>query len=210
MVEIKLDNVEKLLKPLSSNRIMCVAIKMFWPKWKEKGKYITAFVFGVIPAYMMATSENTVTIFREGVQLMNDIALALFGIVFTGYALFQALIGKEMLVRMINSTALIDKEQKSKLQESNELFAKTMMMQFLCIVVSVLLLLVLSSIPVNYNLFEDIFLNEIIAWCGICVFFYISFVTLLEVKSFIFNIFELFNFHAATRVLELFKEDNQE
>ena len=141
---------------------------------------------------------------------MNDIALALFGIVFTGYALFQALIGKEMLVRMINSTALIDKEQKSKLQESNELFAKTMMMQFLCIVVSVLLLLVLLSIPENYNLFEDIFLNEIIAWCGICVFFYISFVTLLEVKSFIFNIFELFNFHAATRVLELFKEDNQE
>jgi hypothetical protein len=206
-VKINLDNVEKLLKPLSSNRIMVDAVKMFLPKWKSKKMYLMSFVFGGIPSYLMATSEKTVSIFKDGVQLINNITLALFGIVFTGYALFQALIGEEMLVRMINSTAIVDKEEKSKLQESNELFAKIMMMEFICVVICVLLLLILPCIPEDYIAFDNMVLNEVVAGAGICVFFYLSFVTLFEVKSFIFNIFELFNFHAATRVMEILKED---
>lgn len=206
-MEIKQDNVEKLLEPLSSNQIMCAAIKMLLPGWKTKGRNVIALVFSIIPAYMMATTENTVTVFKDGVQLLMDISLALFGIVFTGYALFQALIGKEMLIRMINASALTDKKKKSKLQESNELFAKTMMLEFVCIIISALLLLILSCVPEDYIFFGDMVWNEFIAGVGICLFFYVSFVMLLEVKSFIFNIFQLFNFHAATRVMEILKGD---
>lgn len=205
-MKIKKDNVEGLLKPLSSDRIMLDAFKMFFPKWKSKKTYIMIFAL-MIPSYLMATSEQTVFVFKDAVQLINDITLALFGIVFTGYALFQALLGKEMLVRMINSTIQADTEQKSKLQETNELFAKVMMMEFICILSCTFLLLILSCVPEDYNLFCDKTLNEVMAGCGIGLFLYMSFISFFEIKSFIFNIFQLFNFHAATRVMEILKED---
>lgn len=206
-MNIKLDNVYKLLKPLSSNQIILDAAKMFLPKWKSKTVYLMAFLMAVIPAYLMSISEWTVVIFKDAVQLMNDIILALFGIVFTGYALFQALIGEEMLIRMINTVESTDREEKSKLQESNELFAKVMMMEFICIVISVLIILILSCIPETFNFFDNAFINEIVAGFGICLYLYISFVALFEIKSFIFNIFQLFNFHAGTRVMEILKNN---
>lgn len=209
-MEIKEDNVEKLLKPLSSNQILRAALKMLFPRRKSKGRFIVVFALSIIPAYLMATSENTVSVYKEVVQLLTDITLSLFGVVFTGYALFQALIGKEMLVRMINASSLDNESEKSKLQESNELFVKTMMLQLICIAIGVVMSLILACMPCDYILFDNTILNEVIAGGGMFAHFFISLAALLEVKSFIFNIFQLFNFHAATRVMELLKESQDE
>lgn len=204
---LRLEIIEKMFQPISSNRILFDSIKMFFPSKKEIIRFFMTVVFSIVPAYFIAVSYDTVNIFRDSVQMINDVILALFGIIFTGYALFQALIGKEMLVRMLQSTVGVGKAEKSKLQESNELFAKTMMMEFLCIVINIFLLLILFCIPNDFTVFPEKRWNDIIAGFGIFIYFYMSFVVLIEVKSFIFNIFELFNFHAGTRIMEIIKDD---
>lgn len=208
--EIQIDILEKMFQTVSSNDILRSAIKVLIPKRKQKKVYIIVFVLSIIPSYMISVSQDTVPIFRNCVQIVNDVCLALFGIIFTGYALFQALIGKEMLIRMIQSTVIKDKEEISKLQETNENFAETMMLEFLCIVISLLLLLILNSLPDDYCMFQKLYLNNIIAGLGMYIYFYLFFIVLLEIKSFIFNIVQLFNFHAGTRIMEIMKENRNE
>ena len=102
--EVEPNIIEKMFQPISSNTILFDTLKMFVPKWKEKGTYIISGMLSIIPAFLAATSPFTVEIFRDLVQMVRDVALAMFGIVFTGYAIFQALIGKEMLIRMLKNT----------------------------------------------------------------------------------------------------------
>ncbi len=206
--EIESNIVEKMFQPISSNMILFETLKMFVPTWKGKGTYIVAIALSTIPSFIAAISPNTVEIFRIFVELVREVSLAMFGIVFTGYALFQALIGKEMLIRMIKNTIGEGKQEKSRLQETNELFVKTMMMQFICVIVSVVLTQFLVCIPNEFILLESMWWNELLAFCGIFLFVYISFITLIEIKSFVFNIFQWFNFHAVARLMEMINDEN--
>ena len=207
--EIESNIIEKMFQPISSNIILFDTLKMFVPSRKGKGTYTVAIVLSIVPAFLAANSSQTVEIFQGFVQLVRDVSLAMFGIVFTGYALFQALIGKEMLIRMLKNTIGEGKQEKSRLQETNELFVKTMMMQFICIIVSVVLTQLLICIPNEFTLLESIWWNELLAFSGIFLFVYISFVTLIEIKSFVFNIFQWFNFHAVARLMEMINDENQ-
>lgn len=201
--EIKIETVEKMLQPTSSKKIIYESLKMVIPKRRYIFKYVGCILVSVIPAYFISTSSQTIELFSDSVQIFNDLIVAIFGIVFTGYALFQALIGKEMLIRMlqnINKTS-----EKSKLQETNEVFVTTMMLHVVCIIINTIILIYLKAIPGNYCMFENIVLNISTSFIGIVFYFYISFIALIETKSFIFNIFQLFNFHAGARVMEIMR-----
>lgn len=207
--EIQMDVVEKMFLVSSSSKFIISSLRLLVPKGSEKFKcYVTAGV-SVIPAIIMAKSKNTISMFTDTIQISLEVILALFGIVFTGYALFQALIGKEMLIRMLQNVTLKRGQKISKLQESNELFAETMMLQFLCIICAFFLIIILKSIPEEWYLFENLRTNNILAGIGIFIYFYVIFCTIIETKSFIFNMVELFNFHAGTRVVELLQESEE-
>ena len=122
--------------------------------------------------------------------------------------MFQALIGKEMLRRMINSTVGNADEEKSKLQEANELFAEVMTLDFMCVIVNIVLIIIGKCIPSDTALFPQKWLNNLLSGFGIGLYFYMITLTLLEVKSFIYNMFQWFNFHAGTRLIELMDEES--
>ena len=205
--EIKIDVIEKMFRSSSSSRVLVYSFGLLLPKNKQRLKSCLTAIVSIVLAYFIAVSQDTISIFQNCVQDLNNIVLALFGIVFTGYALFQALIGKEMLIRMLQSTVIKKNEEISKLQESNEIFAETLMLDFICIVTNTILLMVLNVIPEKWNLLQSVVLNNILAGFGIFLYFYLELSALIEIKSFIFNIVELFNFHAGTRVLELIKKE---
>lgn len=206
---IRIDMVEKMFRHTSSDELARDALIVLLPKRKEIKKYLSVVILCFLPAIYISISKETVVTFFEIVELINNVILAMFGIVFTGYALFQALIGKEMLVRMVNSTVGVGEREKSKLQESNELFAETMMLNLICVIVNIFLLILGKCIPDDYCLFECMKLNNTLACIGLEIYFYVFGITLLEMKGFIYNIFQLFNFHAGTRVMELLNEKEE-
>ena len=122
------------------------------------------------------------------VESLNAIILALFGIVFTGYALFQALIDNNMLERM-----LIVKGEKTTVQISNEYFLNVMLLDIFCIILNTGLLLLLKVFPIGLLNYGNLTVAIISTIALFCLYFTIQILVIWEMKSFVFNIFQFFN-----------------
>ena len=209
--EINIDAILRLLKPESSNQLIKRSLRVFKVSKKNRKKIVCLYIVSVFVAVFVGFSEDTISIACDTTQTMIDIMLGIFGIVFTGYTFFQAVMNKQLLVRMLSNNSEDDEDKsKSKLQETNESFVEYMMLNLISIIVSLLLKIILSSIPAEFVVFSKMLTNNIIATLLISLYFYFILTIIWEVKSFIFNVFQVFNMHAGTRVLELFDDDKDE
>lgn len=209
--EINLESVEKLLKKRTSKQVVFSSFRVF--KWTKKTRKQNAIIciLSLIPSIFIGISPNTQTIFGDSCQTILEIIVGMFGVVFTGYSFFQALINKELLVRMIQSESIGDNgETKTKLQETNEAFVECMMLDLIFIFVSLFLKIVVACIPEDFLLFSTVWMSNLTAILGLFIYFYCIIVVFNEVKSFIFNVFQLFNIYAGTRVIQLFKDQNKD
>lgn len=207
--EINIDVLQKLLKGQTSEKLILEALNIFKISKKNCKQQFCLYIISLIVALSVGMSKNTVSVVVDSAQLILDIILALFGIVFTGYALFQALINNELLIRLLCTTSRDSKkEEKSKLQETNETFVKCMLLNVVAIIVSLLLRITISCIPEEFVVFKELVYNNITAAFLISLYFYFIITIVWEIKSFVFNIFQLFNAYAGTRVLKLFEDDS--
>ena len=105
MKQINVQLLDKMFHPVTSRQLIIQALKMYMPVGEYKKRVVLENIVCIIPAVMMGTSINTYTLFLSGCENINGVIVAIFGIVFTGYALFQALINNELLIRMINENS---------------------------------------------------------------------------------------------------------
>lgn len=209
--EINIEVLLKLLKQQSSKKLISNSLEIFKPTKKNIKRQLGLYAVAVFVSVFVGLSYNTKTIMVDTVQTVLDIILALFGIIFTGYALFQALINDELLIRLINNVSKdAHGEDRSKLQETNEEFVHCMMLNILIILLSFLLKVVINSIPDDFLMFEKLIYNNICATMLISIYAYIVISVMWEVKSFIFNLFNLFNAYAGTRVLEIINSEDED
>lgn len=201
-----------MFQSTTSSRLIKNALKMYIPRGKYKKRIIGENIFCLIPTILIGISLNTQQLFLNGMELINNSIMAIFGIVFTGYALFQAFINDELLLRMINEPDLENKDMRNKLQETNETFTELMMLCVISIVTNVYLNLIISSLPENFLVFEKMAYNNIFAMVLMQIYFVFNSNIFLELKSFIFNTFQLFNLHAGTKVIQIMqnKEGNDD
>lgn len=208
--EINLDIVLKLFNKTTSNKVLKNAIKVFKTTNDNLRQQIILGCIALTMAIFVGVSKETVKIMVDSIETIISIVLSLFGIIFTGYAFFQALLNNELLIRLIVDT-FTDKncgEEKSRLQESNESFVGCMMLNILAIFASLVLKIIISCIPEDFLLFERLIYNNVLATFGIGIYFYFIITIVWEMKSFVFNIFQMFNAYAGTKVLNLFKQDH--
>lgn len=207
-----MEAVQELLRNKSSKSIMVSSFNVFKMKKENRTKQIILYIVALIPSILIGISVQTVGVLTDSLQTILEVVLALFGIVFMGYSFFQALINRELLIRMIQETTYDEsnEKEKSKLQETNESFVECMMLNLCSIMLTLLLKIVVSCIPENFQLFHRLEYNNFAAVILISVYFYIIAIVIWEVKSFVFNIFQLFNVYAGTRILGLFKKDDKE
>lgn len=153
---------------------------------------------------IIAKSSDTIVLTENVIQIIINVMLAIFAIVFTGYAFFQALINDKLLISMI----ITGDDKNNKLSETNDYFAEVMVFQLGCIIVDLIVLVFMAILPKNWALsFNDI-LNEILATLGIFLLLHCNIESLWEMKSFIFNVFQLFNLHAYTRVAKILEQQS--
>ena len=189
-------NVQRLLEKKSSKIMLLQAFSLIKP---EKKEYISAIIIGIlcgIPALIIGISADTIPILTKIFEMITGVMLTLLGMVFTGYAFFQALVSQELLVWLIND----GDENRSKLDENNEYFIKLMMLQGISVFIGLFLGIVFIAVPSDWSLF-----GNVLVW----IYFVFNFLILWELKSFIFNVFQLFNAHAVAKILStLNKKDN--
>ena len=83
------------------------------------------------------------------------------------------------------------------------------MLDIATVIVSLFLYIIVSGIPEKFMLLNNIVANNIIAIILIESYFIFVFTAIWEVKSFIFNIFQLFNMYSVSRIIELLKQENK-
>ncbi|MBX9972535.1 hypothetical protein [Cytobacillus firmus] len=130
---------------------------------------------------------------------INAVLVPIFAVLITGYAIFQALANGRTLVALIKAS---DKE-KSKFQRYNYFFFSITTLFLFIIVLNFILSVFLNNVPNTWHLpYFTIENNNRIFSFLISV--YLTFVinALIEVKSFIYNLYQVFSAHATASAID--------
>lgn len=203
MPQVKENVLKALLNNYSSEKLLLDSFHIFLPNRgniKEK-----SIIFGVclIPSCLIINSNNIVTLFGNVCNTMLDVFLSLFGIIFTGFIFFQALLNDGLLIMLISTKAEKKRKEKSKLEEINNNFVSLMILYIIEIIIALFLNIIMPCIPTDFILVPNIKICNLLAWILILGFYMFSGELIWRVLSFIRNIYILFNAYAASRVTEL-------
>ena len=201
------DNIEKLYDANDSETILKRALSDLNLKKKNWKTYLVMIVICIVPAAGVGISHETVLLSYEISSDLLNVFLSLFGAVFTGYAFFQALINDDMLTMLLNVKAKIRDKDGCKFQEINENLVNLMVQYVLAILMNLFVKTVLSFIPEDLTIFAHGWINNSLAGLVLSGYFFFTALILWLMISFLFNMFQLFNLHAATRALEIVKRD---
>lgn len=198
-----MSNAEKLTEKSNSNKVFLQSLKILKP---NKSNFLHKLIFGIIEvtvAFIMAKRTDTIGLTENVLQVVITVMLAFLAVVFTGYAFFQALINDKLLVSMI----AIGDNKNNKLSEANIYFAEVMIFQIGCMLLDLLVIVFMIVLPEDWTLLSNNMLNEAFATIGISFLLYCNVESIWEMKSFIFNVFQLFNLHAYSRIAKI--QENQ-
>ncbi len=202
-IKLKFEVIDKLFKPNTSTGVLLKSFSIFVPNRKKIRRIFTVIVVAVIPAIIISLQEETVTMFSDVSDIVINLMLALFGIVFTGYTIYQAILNEKMLIKMVEKTAKTKDGEESLLQNINTSFVSLMMLIIVSIAGSFFLKITIGNLPSDFALFEMQRLNEFLSILLITVYLGYAFTILYEIKCFVFNIAQLFNVYSGARILEI-------
>ncbi len=203
MENVKKSVLEKLLKNEVSEKKLLESFSIFLPTKGNVCEKMVIFCICMVPSYLTSHSYCTVTLFESVCDGMLDVFLTLFGIIFTGFIFFQALLNDELLIMLIKTKAKNEKKEKSKLEEVNNNFVSLMMLYVIAIIISLVLTLIIPCIPADFTLFSNVAISNFFAWILIQIFYIFSAELIWRVLSFVHNIYQLFNAYAVSRIINL-------
>lgn len=209
--EVNLKNVLRLGEESSSSKILVQAVKILKISKENVWRKLLFVIIEVLMAILLSISSTTLIRFTTILELLNGVLIAFFAVVFTGYTLFQALVGERLLLYLVNETIKVDGEEKSQLEDSNVYFVEVMLIQFVLILLNLFCIVVFSMLA-DFNVFHIINFpqKEWIVGAIIFIIVHLNFEALWEIKSFIFNVFQLFNSHAMARIIEIVEKEKEE
>lgn len=202
-IEKAVEKAEGLRIQLNSSRVLKDSLKILKPDSKNILRKIVFLVIESFFAWKMVTQADTVVLTKEVFEIFITVLVALIAIVFTGYAFFQALINDKLLITLLS----VD-DEKGNLSGTNKYFAEVMVFQMACTIVNLLLVVFAIIVPSDWCAFKNELTNEILAGLFLLFVMHCDIESMWEMKSFIFNVFQLFNLHAYARIKEI--KDNHD
>ena len=211
MVDIKPEAVENILNYSSSERILIKTLSVYKIRKTNFVENGLILVLCTIIALILGINPNIIVLVENSISIFLNVSLTLFGIIFTGYAIFQALLSNKLTLSLFEDTSTSrDIMTKSKLQETNENFVCLMMLFIFGIILNIILNIIIPVIPSNFCLFNNMTVNCVIAIILIDIFLYIMGVMIWRMVSFIGNIFHLFNAYAVSKLIEALNEEKEQ
>jgi hypothetical protein len=197
--ETAFQNAEKLKTRTSSIQILRDALTHLKPDRKNILRILSFTLLEAFISLIIATQPNTIPLLKEVMTLIVSIIVALLAIVFTGYTFFQTLINDNLLITLLS----VDINKNANLVNTNKYFAEVMILQIFCLLLNLLLALFSIILPSDWCLTANNIINESLAFLGIWIILFINMESIWEMKSFIFNLYQLYNLHAYSRMLEI-------
>ncbi|CAM4399153.1 hypothetical protein BAMA_18455 [Bacillus manliponensis] len=161
-------------------------------------------VFFAIQYYILIKSGKIIEKFAGLLGNVNDIVVPTFAVIITGYAIFQALVNGPTLISLIT----ISESDKSKFEEYNLYFLGISMLYLFLIILNLLLMFFFNVVPKNWSLpLIPGYINEIIASVLWTVYLTFLINSLIELKSFVYNLFQCFRINAIASGVDFLKQE---
>lgn len=162
----------------------------------SKRRIITLVILLIIlylPIKNIAFSADTTANVIKLVELNNSIFLVYFGIAFTGYVFFQALSNKQTLKKLL--TIKINKE--SYFEKYNRYFLNVFIYYAILIAVNYFLLIYLNYFEIELS-YLNLETKNVLALIGLLFYSCFVIIGLIEIMSFVKNIYNYFNISVAS------------
>lgn len=198
-------NIQNLFEVKSSNQALCGAFKDALFSANNRGNRRIAFIISIVFSVLISFNSETVLYVKEIIEFFNGVAIDVFAIIFTGYALFQAIMGKKMLRNLM----MKNENGDTYLKISNDYFLNIMMLYFVEIIINIILTIVLKTVASDFTVFTCMILNNVACSILLFLYFYYCMYTLLETKNFIFNVYQILNIYAASEIKEDEEQQNK-
>lgn len=202
MIVINIDKAmemaEELKKKSSSSKELFKSLKILVPNKDNIIRKIVFLAIELVLCVIVAKQINTIALAKDIFQVILSVVIALVAIVFTGYAFFQALINDKLLIALLSV-----ENQDGNLYGTNVYFVRVMIFQIACLIMDVFVIISLTALPEEWVLFTNNAANEICAMVLLLFAVYCNIEGIWEMKSFIFNVFQMFNLHAYARMADI-------
>ena len=100
MSDIKEEAIENILKYLPSEKIFIKALSVYKIKKTNICENSIILLICTIISVILGINPNIVALVTNSVSIFLNVSLTLFGIVFTGYAIFQTLLGNRLIIHL--------------------------------------------------------------------------------------------------------------
>lgn len=205
------NNTQKLvnLKNLNSFDLFLLSLKRF-PLSKQRIK-ILGVLFIIIfltQKFLIYPKVSAISVISDITVNLNTVIIPIFTVIITGYSIFQALSNGSTLIRLI---AVKHKEQLDKFSTYNVYFYGLSVFYLGIIILNLLLLVTFKYLPEDWCLnFFSKSINEYIAAVLISLYLVTILYFLIEIKSFIYNLFQIFTTNAAETSIQYLANDEKE
>ena len=197
-------NADNLIQEKTSQQFLIDSISILKFEANNRKRKSGFMLAELILAFLMAAQSNTVSITRDVEQVLLSVLVALIAIVFMGYTFSQALINDNLLVILLS----VDDEKKGSLSGTNKYFVELMIYQLLCLLMNLVVIIIAFIMPNNWHLCPINCVNVLLATLALTLVLYCTIEGIWEMKSFVFNLYNLFNLHAYSTILKIIEEDN--
>lgn len=197
------ENAENLTEKMNSSQVLKKSLKVLMPNADNVFRKLVFLIIEIFIVWEMVTQIDTLALTKDVLEVFITILVALIAIVFTGYSFFQALINDKLLITLLS----VDNEH-GNLTGTNKYFVEVMVFQMACTIVNLFIIIFAIVMPNDWCLFKDELANEVLSGIFLLCVIYCNIESIWEMKSFIFNVFQLFNLHAYARIRDI-KEKNE-
>lgn len=189
----------------TSNGIIMEALSLLSIRELGKMKFSAIFVLSLFLTGLVSIQINSDVLIKEIAEMWQGVVLAVFGIAFTAHSIFQALLSPQLIYAMVRAS---DNENNdiSSFSGTNKYFVSYMMLSFIIIVLNVVIMVCDIIIPDGWNLLQSRCINSILFFVLCFPYFYCSICWLVEMKSVIANIHNMYNVSATDKYVDELKK----
>lgn len=207
LIQNNLDLLE--LKKIDSTTLFLKSIEKTFSLNVKRFIFLFVFfiIFFVILKYMMFPYNLAIKILYKLLGDINIIIIPIFAVIITGYAIFQALINGSAVITLLT---VKHKNKESKFEIYNLYFFGLACCYLILIIINFILQFIFKNINPNWSLsFLSSSENELIAAILISFYLVVVLYFLIEIKSFIYNLFQVFITSASETSIEHLKKQKE-
>ncbi|MCW4364004.1 hypothetical protein [Bacillus paralicheniformis] len=195
-------------KGLNSNQLFKVSLGLF-KNSKKRLKLLFIVLVGLFLflKLILFKATSAIEIISDLTVNVNTIIIPVFAIIVTAYAIFQALVSDQTMITLITVN---HGDKGSKFKVYNLYFFGVAVSYLFLIILNFLLMFIFKYMPTHwYITFWSKDTNEYISAFLISLYISLVLYFLVEMKSVIYNLFQVFVTHAASNAIKHLNDSDQ-